>query len=335
MPDATAPSAPAEDTALSFDQGVEDITNLLSDPVTDLQNEDQGQEAAEGAEEGNETSEEVEAAPDDETEEQEEQDGSEAYSKGKFASADAKVTLKDGSVVAVSDLTRDYLGRAAVTRREQAFAEREREFSAQQEFVGKHAQAIAQQRDFLLSVAPKFLPQAPDRSMMDSDPIGYMQAKADYDDKMAILEDLKRAQQGEMQRAEHDRQQNSDSHKRAEAEKMIAAIPEFKNPKVYQQFWSEAVPMMAEHYGISEQETGEFTDHRVYLMMRDLLKLHKARKSAPVVKEQIQAKPKLISGGKRMDPKAKTSREAQARSQRLRQSGTLADGIAALMDLDL
>ena len=49
----------------------------------------------------------------------------------------------------------------------------------------------------------------------------------------------------------------------------------------------------------------------------------------------MQNKPPVMTGGKRMDPKAKISRDAQARTERLRKSGSLEDGIAALLDLNL
>ncbi|WP_164764040.1 hypothetical protein, partial [Mesorhizobium sp. M1A.T.Ca.IN.004.03.1.1] len=50
--------------------------------------------------------------------------------------------------------------------------------------------SIAQQRDFVLSVAQKFIPQPPSREMLQSDPLSYMQAKADYEERMAVFNQL-------------------------------------------------------------------------------------------------------------------------------------------------
>jgi hypothetical protein len=42
-----------------------------------------------------------------------------------------------------------------------------------------------------------------------------------------------------------------------------------------------------------------------------------------------------LTGKKRMDPKAKTSREQQVRREQLRRTGDFDAGVNALMDLDL
>jgi hypothetical protein len=65
------------------------------------------------------------------------------------------------------------------------------------------------------------------------------------------------------------------------------------------------------------------------------VKFHKALNKAPQVKQEVEKKPQMISGSRRMDPKAKTSREAQQRAENLRKSGSFDAGVAALMDLNL
>lgn len=340
MPDATSPQATADDTMLTFSQGVEDITDLLNDPETDLEEEDQDQEAkAEGEEEGSEPDAEADAGNADPVDD-ESDDGSGDIKGGRFAPDSAKVTLDDGTVITVGDLRRNNLYQRDYTRKTTELKQERETFEQQKEFVGKHAQAIAAQRNFLLSVSQKFLPQAPDRSMLDPnsgnyDPIGFTQAKAEYDEKMTIISQLQYASQAEQARMTEEQTAQRAEMRRQEAENLFSKAPEFKNPETYQRFWTDAVKTMAEEYGWTEQEINEAEDHRFYLAMRDLVKYHKARKQAPKVKEQVQAKPKLISGGKRMDPKAKTSRDVQARREQLRKTGSFEAGIAALMDLDL
>lgn len=327
------PEGTADDAALSFDEGVDDITNLLADSDVNPGDEDQDQQEQAEAE-GDEPEAEANAEDADPVE-AEESDGSEEAAGGRFVSKDAKVRLEDGTVITVGDLARNNLYQRDYTRKTSELAEERRQLEGYKQKFGEHAQALKAQRDFLLSVAPKLLPQPPDRSMMETDPMGYMQAKADYDERMTVISQLTQAQQAELQRANEEQAQSFNEMRRQEAERLFSAAPELKNPQTYQQFWSDAVTTMAERYGFSEQEINEATDHRFYLAMRDLVKFHKAMARAPKVKEQIQQKPKLISGGKRMDPKVKISREAGERAQRLRQTGSFEAGVAALMDLDL
>jgi uncharacterized protein YigE (DUF2233 family) len=67
---------------------------------------------------------------------------------------------------------------------------------------------------------------------------------------------------------------------------------------------------------------------------RDLAAYRRARKNLPAVKQAVQSKP-VLTGKKRMDPKAKSSRESQARGEHLRKTGDFDAGVSALMDLDL
>jgi hypothetical protein len=328
----------AEDSALSFNDGADAIENLLDDsgepkPVKKV-------EAKEEAEQPEETDE-VEAdddadAPEDE-EATEEPDGSEPLKGGRFAPDTAKVTLEDGTVITVAELKRNNLFQRDYTRKTTELKQERDTFSQYQEQMGKVAQSLAQQRDFVLSVAQRFVPKAPDRGMLDPaspsfDPIAYTQQKADYDEHMQVLNQLNYQQQAERGRMTEEQKIEANQRKAQEWERLSTAVPEFKDSKVYTKFWNDAVETMAA-YGFAEQELSETIDHRMYLAMRDLVQFRRARQQAPKVKQEIENKPRIMPGGRRMDPKAKTTREAQQRSEALRKSGTFDAGIASLMDL--
>ena len=119
----------------------------------------------------------------------------------------------------------------------------------------------------------------------------------------------------------------------AEAKRLVELMPELKKPEVYNKFWSEAVDTMSE-YGFSVEEMNESIDHRLYPIFRDLAAYRRARKNLPAVKQAVQSKP-VLTGKKRMDPKAKASRENQVVSEQLRKTGDFDAGVRALMNLDL
>ena len=338
MPNSDLPQGTAGDTALSFDDGVEAISSLFKDPgdgtsegkveaQTEAEDEaDQPEEGAEGEVEAN--------AEEVDPEAEQEDDGSETpYEKGRFASDDAKVTLSDGTVTTVSDLKRNNLFQADYTRKTTELKQEREAFQAERSQVGQVAQSLAQQRDFLLQVAQQVLPKPPERSLMDHDPLGYMQAKAIYDDQMQQVNQLLYQQQAENGRLTQEQEAELAEARRAEYGRLLEVMPELKDRKVYDQFWNEATDT-ANHYGFTAEEWSALaTDHRLYPAMRDLVKYRKASQQAPKVKEAIQQKPKLMQSGKRMDPKAKTSREVQARSEELRRTGDFDAGVRALMDL--
>jgi len=336
MPESNLPSGTADGGALSFDDGVSAIESLdLGSDNPNPKNQVEAKNEAE-ADEVPEEGVETEEAETDDQDGVEEEDGPDEVGKGgKFVSNDAKVTLNDGTVTTVEALKRGFMSQQSFTRSTQEVAAEKKALSEHKAQIGQVAQSLAKQRDFILQAAQTFLPAAPPREMMQSDPFGYMQAKADYDEKMQVVNQLLYQQQAEGGRMTEEQKAWLNETKATEAARLMEAEPSFRDRKVYDQFWNDATATMAEHYGFTPEELAETTDHRMYLAMRDLVKYRKALKSAPKVAQDIKGKPKLMQGGRRMDPKAKTSRDAQQRGEQLRKTGSFDAGVAALMDLDL
>jgi hypothetical protein len=182
------------------------------------------------------------------------------------------------------------------------------------------------------------LPQPPDETLLDQnstsyDPLRYMALKADYDKKVGALTQLQQASQAEQAKLTQEQQRTQKELRDREAKLLLDAMPELKKPEVYGKFWNEAVDTMSE-YGFSAEELDGAIDHRLYRVYRDLAAYRRARKNLPAIKKDVQSKP-VLTGKKRMDPKAKSSREAQVRREQLSKTGSFDAGVSSLMDLDL
>lgn len=339
MPDTNPAQAAGEGEALTFEGGADAISDLIPDPATDLQEEDQGQQEAPAeteAEGEKPEAEETEEATEEQPEQEE--DGPQGYESGKFAADTANVRLKDGSVISVQDLKRGYLSQASFTRGTQENAKERETLASQKAEVEQHARTLQAQRDFILQVSQKYLPKPPDQRLLDQssasfDPIRYMSEKADYDAKLDELNQLQSAAQADQARMTQEQQkQHKELHDR-EAQALLKAMPELEKPEVYKKFWGEAVETM-EEYGFSQEEMSNALDHRLYRVYRDLAAYRRARKNLPAVKQSVQSKP-VLQGKKRMDPKAKISREHQAKSEQLRKTGSFEAGVSALEGFDL
>lgn len=335
-----APAA-GSDEALSFEDGADAITGLLADPETDLQTEDQGQdeeaeteaETVEGEEP--ETEEATDEAADEKTDEE---DGPEEVTAGKFAADAANVRLKDGTVISVQDLKRGFLSQQSFTRGTQENAKERETLAATKAEVEQYARSLQEQRDLILQVAQQSLPQAPDRSLLDRnspnfDPITFAALKAEYDDRMGVINSLHNASKADQDRAAKEQAAQDGIKREQEKQRLLEAMPDLVKPEVQKKFWAESVETM-EEYGFSQEEMNNTIDHRVYRIFRDLTAYRKARSRIPAVKEAIQKTPVLTSK-RRMDPKEKTSRDRQARTETLRKTGSFEAGVGALMDLDL
>jgi hypothetical protein len=337
----TNPSPEAgNDGPLSFDDGVDALADVLKDPETDLVKEDQAQDDAEAEDEPAEgeepeTEEATEEAAD---EEPEEEDGPEVAAGGKFAADTANVRLKDGTVISVQDLKRGFRSQQSFTRGTQENAKEREALAAKQAEVEQHARSLQEQRDFILQVAQQYVPQPPDRSLLDRnstnfDPITYAALKAEYDDRVEALNKLQHVSKADQERMAKEQERLNQEKRAAEAQRLVEAMPDLAKPDVQKKFWADSIETMAE-YGFSQEEMNETIDHRVYRIFRDLTAYRKARNRIPAVKEDIQKKP-VLQGKRRMDPKEKSSRDRQARHETLRKTGSFDAAVGALMDFDL
>lgn len=338
MPDSDLPEGTAEDTALDFTSGVDAISDLLGDSDENPAEDDQGHETEEDtAETGPDDVEETDEGDGEATAEDDPVDGAEesddSGSKGRFVSGDAKFRLDDGTVISVADLARNNLYQRDYTRKTTELSEKNKEFETQRQQVSQMAQELAQQRDFLLQVAPQFLPKPPDKAMLETDFIGYQYAQAEYAEKMNALQQLLGHNQAEQDRVRKEQEKAEQERINKEAERIVEHFPQLKNPESYNKFWGGVVNTMGE-YGFSPQELSNSVDHRFFLVYRDLMELKRIKKAAPKVKEDVQKRP-VMSAAKRMDPKAKISRDKEARANQLRKTGDFNSGVASLMDLDL
>ena len=339
MADTNPAPAAGNDAPLSFNDGVNALTDILPDPETDLQDEDQGQQEA--TEEPEAEGDEPEAeATEEATEEESAEEGKDGpgYEQGKFAADTANVRLKDGTVISVQDLKRGYLSQSSFTRGTQENAKEREALASQKAEFEQHARALQEQRDFILQISQQVLPPQPDDSLLDQsspkyDPLRYMAQQAEYQKKVGSLTKLQQTAQAEKARMDQEQQRQKKEMRDREAKLLVEAMPELKKPEVYNKFWSEAVETMSE-YGYSTEEMAESLDHRLYPIFRDLAAYRRARKNLPAVKQAVQSKP-VLTGKRRMDPKDKTSREQEARKEQLRKTGDFDAGVRSLADLDL
>lgn len=234
--------------------------------------------------------------------------------------APSKYTVKvDGKEVEVTldELMRGYSGQAYIQKGMQQVAEARKQAEEQ-------AQALQQQQAAILALAEEIqmqgivqAPQPPDPEMVKTDPFGYVEAKARYDQQVfqyqrqqAQLQQLQaqQAQQAEMQRQGVLQEQ---------ARILKERIPEFADAAKAGELQRKLWAFGKEAYGLSDVELSNITDARVVLALHDAMRYRELRNgTAPVKKTEP---PKNVKpAAKRAEP----AQLARARElERARKSG--------------
>lgn len=277
-------------------------------PATEPELEAQETEAQDVEAEA-EASEEVEAADEEDTAKEQ---------------APSKYTVKvDGKEIDVTldDLKRSFSGQAYIQKGMQEAAEARKQatdlYQALQTEQAKFMQVVQsiQEQGF------KAPPQAPDISMMDKDPIGYMQAEARYRKEASEYQ----AQQMQIQQtaaAQRQMQEKALAEFVAEQGKVLQSrIPEFADPNKAREVTAKIRSTASEAYGFSDQELGGIVDARHVLVLHDAMKwreLQAARtQKAPAAPKSIKpvmrrSEPQQLVRKKQIDVARKTGGKPEA-----------------------
>jgi hypothetical protein len=280
-------------------------------------------EEVEEVEEEEEVEVEASESDDEDYEEHESQEEPELYSV-KVNGQEAQVTL--------DDLKQGYSGQKYVQQGMQDVAAKRKEAENVYVALNNERQQLAEIYQKLQNGGVAKPPTKPTKEQFDADPIGYMQEnlayeekKAEYDNQMAQLQNVS--------------QQNSEAQQYArqafveeQMQILQKEIPEFADEKKGIKLKDKLVKVGQKHYGYSQDEIAQITDHRAIKVLNDAMKYQSivAGKTLAEVKTK-GAKSVVKPGAKKMPtPDAKKRSRQQAK---LRKTGSMEDAISLITNV--
>lgn len=333
----------ADDYATSVD-ALADILGDPDEPDTDedeVSAEDDSDEAEDPTNEGDEPDEDGDDVEDDDESEEdsgdesaeEAEDGPEELKGGRIAPQNAKVKLPDGSLTTVDELLKGYHRQSDYTRKMQGISEDRKALEADRERASQTAQQLQEQYDRASAMLDAWKPQQP-QTTYEQDPMAWGKYQADMAAWSQWNEQIGTQLSERQKQVEEEQSAQRLKYLQNENTQLVEKIPQLADDAKRKAFFSEASKAMSE-FGFSQEDIAGITDHRLVVVMRELMRLKRNSQQAPQVKQQLKEKPKMLKGGKRSDPKSVKATGAKSRLSRLSETGSVRDGVASLMDLDL
>lgn len=251
-----------------------------------------------------------------------------------YVPPEAKVKLPDGSEATVDDLIKGNLRDRDYRQKTQALASERQSFHAKASEIQQFEQQLAGDRDFMVQLMQSIMPQKPDYSMVSVDPIGYAEQKAQYEARKEQLDYLVGTQQQLSQRKQQEQAQAVTEIRAREWQATLDHLPELKDSTRLNSFVGEIQKVAAE-YGYSPQEIQNVgLDHRQVRVLADAIKWRNLQASKSKVAAKVEGRPPVQRGGTRPTPEVARAKDARAAMDRLKSSGKLIDGVAALLALE-
>lgn len=323
----TAPDAPAD-----------------SDEEQPDDEEGQSEESADTEELADEAGDEDEVGEDVEEQEQadseEDGDGEDEpeSEQGRFVNHDARVKLADGSFTTVAELVESGLRRDDYTRKTQETAAEKQEAQKTREQLTQLRQANEEVRAYTIAVLEQFMPKPPDEALYATDIVKAMEQERAYRQRKEQLDYLKAQRDWDTQEANKQRSEESRELSNAEWAKLIAH-PDMTDLKDETKGKALLSGMLTygQRLGFSEQELrGALAfDHRQAVILKKAMAydaLQEAKKK--VIPKKTEGRPPVQKGSKRLNPQGMAHRNANVAMKSLETSGSLKDGVRALLALE-
>lgn len=264
-----------------------------------------------------------EAEPDGEDGDEEEDEVSEQPStfKVKVDGEEREVTLEE--------LTRSYSGQSYIQKGMQEAAEMRKQAQELQSTLQAEQQQFVDFVQQLQSEGFKAAPQKPDAKLLDSDPIGYMQANAKYEAEMADYNAQQKQVAQVQERQTKLQEQQRQEYLKQQTQELQARVPEFANPETAKVAHEKLVKTGVDHYGFSPDELGAVTDARTVQVLMDAMRWRELQTGKAKAKTK-PTPPKAIKPTGRREQPASVTRDKMR--QQAKKTGKLEDFASLLLE---
>ena len=299
-------------------------TNEVAEPEETNDTEEANAESEDDSEESEDSDDDDEDDAEDEEEDADEANKTEPVYTIKVDGTEKQVTL--------NELKRGYSGQQFVQKGMQEAAAQRKQAEEVYAALLNERQQISQLYQQIQGGQIATPPKAPTRELFDSDPIGYMEAKLNYDEQVAQYQQ----QQAQFQQLSAQQSQAQQVARQAylqqEVENLKSVIPELANPAHAGKFKDQILQAGAA-YGYTADEISQVVESRALHVLRDAMKYREIMGGKKKADEKAQsARPKttpIKAGSKKM---VKSNKDVLQKKTNLKKSGSIEDALSLMFN---
>lgn len=238
--------------------------------------------------------------------------------------------------VTLEDLKSSFSFAAHNTQVSQELAERRKSLDTEAEGLRQGREVYGQRLQQMEQALAASVPTEPDWETLEAeDPTKFATESARWARHHRKVDALKQESQRVHDEQVAEEQTQLDAFKVDQGKRMMEAIPEWGDEKVYNSEQTRMVAYAKTSLGFTDEEVSGFLDHRAVVVMRKAMLYDELEAGGKKAVRKAKPTAALKPGTRRRRRKAggAGSKRANASRQRLSQTGSVADAEAALLDL--
>lgn len=228
------------------------------------------------------------------------------------------------------ELKSGVLRQADYTRKTQALAEERKQFQSVVEQASEQDKIYAQLLPVMVQRMQRNLPQPPDPSLIDTDPVAYLKQDERYKREVGDLQAAEAEMQRMSQKQNADKEQNLQAYLAQNAQLLPELIPEWKDAKNYERDRTRLRDFLKGR-SFNDQEIDQAYDARIVALAYDAMRWRELKNSKP--KQSVPLEKALTPNAPVQKPMNTQTRALVDARKRLKQSGSVRDAAAVFESL--
>jgi len=218
-----------------------------------------------------------------------------------------------------SDLLKSYQLEGHLNKQNMEVVEQKKALQAKMSELDEQVQSKVKQLEDLSQIAYNELLSEYNSINWDElrqdDPAEYAAKFADYQARQSRIADMYQQAQAEKPSAEVPKERIQE-----EAHKLLSAVPEWKDPTVYQKDYTE-IGQYAQSIGYTTDEFNSTIDHRLILLLNKARQFDALKENSPKVTKRVRKAPKLAKPGSTAKPKSTKDQKLAKMRNDIKKSG--------------
>jgi len=247
-----------------------------------------------------------------------------------------KIDGKEGTQL-LRDLVKSYQLEGHLNQKLMTHAEERKAFETERHNFFQTSQHKLQQLDTGVKIAQKLLEgdfsQVNWQELQDQDPVAFAQRFAGFQQRKAQIDHVANLLAQEHQQSQQQAAAQTQAYLAEQMRLLESKVPEWSSDAGRTKSLGEMAPVFTSAYGISAEELGNVSDHRMLLVARDAWQWQKLQKAKPAIVNKVKSAPKLLKPGAPQSRAAQEGLLLKQERDRLRKSGKVSDAKAPLKRL--
>jgi len=227
--------------------------------------------------------------------------------------------------VTLDELTRGYSGQAYIQHNLEQAAKAKKAMQQQYQEMQNERQFLAELRQKAEQGQSLIPPKPPSKDLFEKDPIGYMEAKINYDEDVAEFQKQQQVLQQMDQREATEKSQRHMQYLQQQMQTLQERIPEFADPKKAPAYRDKMIQAGTNFYGFSSEELSAEADARRIAVLNDAMKYREMQEAQGVARQKADGARPVVKPGTKRTERTSQVKKAQQAASRMKKTGTVDD----------